>query len=997
MNDMFEINGRVTTAICYAKVIEDEAIEQIRRMCDYDLTRGSKVRIMPDVHAGKGCTIGTTMTITDKICPNIVGVDIGCGMYTVKLQDQVIDFEKIDEACHYIPSGMNVWEGRMERFDLTQLKCYRSLKDAKRLERSLGTLGGGNHFIEVDRAKDGTYYLVIHSGSRNLGKQVAEIYQQLAIDLHAGKEEYFKKRDEIIRTYKEQGRRAEIQEALKHLKKNYEIQELDANLSEYSGNLVHYVISSRSFEAAGEMTEVLVQNLRKANRINSRRMEIVSEIEPNLFRKNNHLEEIIENSYGGVIVLDLSEKFGCDPVDYVMASQYLEKLIKKYRNQCLFVFTYDMDHPGFAYYLLPQLKRYMMTIMLREGTGDRKAAVDYMQRLIEKSEYSKYAGQAQEFMALFPGHKFSQTDVLRAYEQFEAWCLNKNILKAYDYNFSEDFLLDRDENEVSAYEKLNNMIGLKIVKEQIDKIITADIVEKERKKRKGNDYHTSSMHMIFGGNPGSAKTTVAKLFAGITKEKGILKSGAFVERGGMDLDGMGCVSAIREAFIAAKGGVLFIDEAYAMKSDTAITVLLQEMENQREDVIVILAGYNERMKAFMKRNEGLKSRIPYWIDFPDYTAEELTDIFKLMIHEKGFCVTDDAIKEAHYIFEKVRNIDDFGNGRYVRNLMERAVRQQSVRLLSQRRDLGDIQKDELFQITKEDIQMLGEGEKKERKLGTARKELDDMIGLASVKTVIHKAIAKHKINKLCMEKGLQRDNASLHMVFTGNPGTAKTTVARLFAEIMKDEKILSTGVFVEAGRADLVGEHVGATAPLVKKKFKEAQGGVLFIDEAYSLCDSYENGFGDEAINTIVQEMENHMDDVIVIFAGYPEPMKAFLDRNPGMRSRIAFSVEFDDYTVEELCEITKLMLSRKQMTITETGMKKLKKNFESVKESRDYGNGRFARKMLEEAEMNLAERICQMDETEITTEVLTTIEESDIPEIPTEMKRQIKKIGFAC
>ena len=174
----------------------------------------------------------------------------------------------------------------------------------------------------------------------------------------------------------------------------------------------------------------------------------------------------------------------------------------------------------------------------------------------------------------------------------------------------------------------------------------------------------------------------------------------------MDLDGMGCVSAIREAFLAARGGVLFIDEAYAMKSDTAITVLLQEMENHRENVIVILAGYNERMKAFMERNEGLKSRIPYWIDFPDYTTEELTDIFKLMIHEKGFCVTDDAIKEAHYIFEKVRNIDDFGNGRYVRNLMERAVRQQSVRLLSTSESVSDIQKEELFQITKADIQML---------------------------------------------------------------------------------------------------------------------------------------------------------------------------------------------------------------------------------------------------------------------------------------------------
>ena len=225
---MFEIKGKAATAICYAKVVEDEAIQQIRRMCDYDLTRGSKVRIMPDVHAGKGCTIGTTMTITDKICPNIVGVDIGCGMYSVKLKDREIDFEKIDEACRYVPSGMNVWEGRMERFDLTQLKCYRYLRDAKRLEKSLGTLGGGNHFSEVDRAKDGTYYLVIHSGSRNLGKQVAEFYQQLAIDLHAGKEAYFKERDEIIRTYKEQGRRAEIQEALKQLKKNYKTHALDA-------------------------------------------------------------------------------------------------------------------------------------------------------------------------------------------------------------------------------------------------------------------------------------------------------------------------------------------------------------------------------------------------------------------------------------------------------------------------------------------------------------------------------------------------------------------------------------------------------------------------------------------------------------------------------------------------------------------------------------------------------------------------------------------------
>ncbi|MCM1101117.1 MAG: RtcB family protein [Acetatifactor muris] len=183
---MFEIKGKMNTAICYATVVEDEAIEQIRRMCDYEFTKGSRIRIMPDVHAGKGCTIGTTMTIVDKAVPNVVGVDIGCGMYTMELGKEAIDFGKLDEAAHFIPSGMNTWEECKERFDLEALSCHRSLKRANRLKCSLGTLGGGNHFIEVDEASDGTKYLVIHSGSRNLGKQVAEFYQQLAVDLHKG-------------------------------------------------------------------------------------------------------------------------------------------------------------------------------------------------------------------------------------------------------------------------------------------------------------------------------------------------------------------------------------------------------------------------------------------------------------------------------------------------------------------------------------------------------------------------------------------------------------------------------------------------------------------------------------------------------------------------------------------------------------------------------------------------------------------------------------------
>lgn len=213
-----EIKGKVSTALCYVNVVEEDAIEQIKRMCDYPMSEGSQIRIMPDVHVGKGCTIGTTMTVKDRVVPNVVGVDIGCGMYTVNMGKVDIDLERFDDIVYSIPSGTGVWEGRQERFDLTKLICYRQLKDTKRIERSIGTLGGGNHFIEIDESEDKTKYLVIHSGSRSLGKQVAEIYQKLAVDLDKGIGYYLEARDEIIRSYKEAGRRSEIQEALKKLK-----------------------------------------------------------------------------------------------------------------------------------------------------------------------------------------------------------------------------------------------------------------------------------------------------------------------------------------------------------------------------------------------------------------------------------------------------------------------------------------------------------------------------------------------------------------------------------------------------------------------------------------------------------------------------------------------------------------------------------------------------------------------------------------------------------
>ncbi|MBQ7199271.1 MAG: RtcB family protein [Selenomonadaceae bacterium] len=268
---MEEIVGKVNTAISYAKVIEDGAREQIRRMCDYEFTRGSKIRIMPDVHEGAGCTIGTTMTVDDKAVPNIVGVDIGCGMYTVPLEVDEIDFEKFDEAAHYVPSGKNVWEGRNERTDLSELFCYRSLKQTRWIERSLGTLGGGNHFIEIDRSSNGKFFLVIHSGSRNLGKQVAEIYQNMAVDLAKGKEELFKEQEKIIREYKAAGRRKEIQATLLTLRKNFAEKnpEVPADLCHVYGKYFHQYLHDLAYcqEFARKNRETIAKVLLKRSGI----------------------------------------------------------------------------------------------------------------------------------------------------------------------------------------------------------------------------------------------------------------------------------------------------------------------------------------------------------------------------------------------------------------------------------------------------------------------------------------------------------------------------------------------------------------------------------------------------------------------------------------------------------------------------------------------------------------------------------------------------------
>ena len=280
--------------------------------------------------------------------------------------------------------------------------------------------------------------------------------------------------------------------------------------------------------------------------------------------------------------------------------------------------------------------------------------------------------------------------------------------------------------------------------------------------------------------------------------------------------------------------------------------------------------------------------------------------------------------------------------------------------------------------------------------GSAYDELQDMIGLKEAKSVIQKALNYYKMQKLYEEKGLKRDTPAMHMVFKGNPGTAKTTAARLFARIMKDNGLLSKGQLVEVGRGDLVGKYVGWTAQTVQSKFKAAIGGVLFIDEAYSLVDDRSGSFGDEAINTIVQEMENHREDVVVIFAGYPDEMEKFLQKNPGLRSRIAFHVPFEDYDADELCKIGALIGKNKGISLEDAALQKLGTIFETARKQSDFGNGRYVRNVIEQAKMNQASRLLEYDFDDITTEEITTIKAVDIviPEVEIEEKR---KIGFAC
>lgn len=541
------------------------------------------------------------------------------------------------------------------------------------------------------------------------------------------------------------------------------------------------------------------------------------------------------------------------------------------------------------------------------------------------------------------------------------------------------------------------LVGQEVAKQGIKKIIDVSALNQERQRR-GLKVKGVSFHAVFHGNPGTGKTTFARLYAQKIRQLGLLKTGHLVEtsRDGLVAGYQGqTAKQTREVIEKALGGVLFIDEAYSLKQgkdDTygqeAIDTLVKYLEDHRDNLIVILAGYTDEMRQFLATNPGLQSRIPNDIPFSDYTPSELFNIFQIFAQSAGY---DSDSHAAEHIKERLaiaRKGPNFGNARVVRNLFEEAVTQQATRLAEQ--DLKSLTETDLSTLRYPDVT----ADAKDRNLipptsdiGNSHlhnQELAALIGLEPIKTEIAKLQDFVNIAKLRTGDTKTLD-LTLHMVFYGNPGTGKTTVARLMGAIFKDLGLLTSGHLVEVDRAGLVAEYAGQTATKTRKIIADALGGVLFIDEAYSLFRPGSNDtYGQEALDTLLKSMEDERSRLVVILAGYQGPMMRFLHGNPGLKSRFGRILAFPDYNLPELERIAELMLTKAGYRLAAGSSKALTNALEQAMAdcaaTGDYfANARCVRQILEDSYQRQASRLAASGNTANLDEgTLQSLEASD-------------------
>jgi SpoVK/Ycf46/Vps4 family AAA+-type ATPase len=546
---------------------------------------------------------------------------------------------------------------------------------------------------------------------------------------------------------------------------------------------------------------------------------------------------------------------------------------------------------------------------------------------------------------------------------------------------------DNEAQIAAALEKLDAMVGLVPIKQETKGLVARMQVEQKRREQ-GFSVNALSLHMVFTGPPGAGKTEVARLMGEIFRALKVLRKGHLVEtdRAGLVAGYLGqtaikTLDKCREAL----DGILFIDEAYSLAASTggggsdfgkeAIDTLLKFMEDNRDRIVVIVAGYRNEMRRFIDSNPGLNSRFSKTIEFPSYDANELCEIFRRMAARQQFTLPDGFEAKLRPWIEGRSKADDWANGREMRTLLEKTREAQALRLSRSPNDPSA----DVSGVTIEDVIVATgqQSEDNEVSIAAALAKLDAMVGLAPVKQEVKRLSTRLEVEQKRRAQGLQIAGLSQHMVFTGPPGVGKTEVARLIGEIFRALKVLRKGHIVETDRAGLVAGYVGQTATKTLDKCREALDGILFIDEAYTLASTggaYD--FGKEAIDTLLKFMEDNRERIIVIVAGYPNEMRRFIESNPGLSSRFTKTVNFPAYGAVDLCEILKRMAARQHFSLPDDFVAALTPWIQQHTSSPDWGNARSMRTLLEKAREAQAFRIATDDDPD-----LSRIETADLLE----------------